>query len=423
MRFVQLLGALSVVIVLLVAPAHAHPALSSAVYLEFTAGEVKGELQLPVDQLEMALERPLERSGGGLSGPEVTALASYLVMHLGLTSPGGSNWALAIESIGLSRIDDADHVLAEVRATAPPGGSSQQLMLSHDVILHRVVTHKIFVLARRDAERGLVDGDPRPLGTLRYQHATLLIDRSDASRWKAFQALFSLGARHIAEGSDHLLFLLILLLPAPLVAKGRRWSALRSFRASAAQIGIIVSAFTLGHSLTLGLGAAGVLRLPSRPVEVLIAASIALSAVHAVVPIFPRREFAIAAGFGLIHGLAFSGVLSELGLCGGNLALSLLAFNLGIEAMQLAVVAVTAPWIILLAQSRRAAPIRLAGAAFGGCAAVLWAGERALGWPNPFGKIVDDIFAHPVWAFGVLATVTSLAVVLRPIRKVRPSVR
>src|SRR5579862_5567273 len=155
-----------------------------------------------------------------------------------------------------------------------------------------------------------------------------------------FASLFRLGMRHIAEGTDHLLFLLALLLPAPLLVVGSRWSGFAGARQSLVRISKVVTAFTVGHSITLALAALGVVRVPARPIEVLIAFSILVSAIHAVRPLFPGREAIVAAFFGLIHGLAFATTLGELGLGRWERVVSILGFNLGIETMQLIVVAV-----------------------------------------------------------------------------------
>ena len=105
-----------------------------------------------------------------------------------------------------------------------------------------------------------------------------------------FSSLFALGVRHIAEGTDHLLFLLTLLLPAPLLFAGSRWGAPVGVRQSLRRILGIVTAFTIGHSLTLTFAALGAVRIPARPVEVLVAASIFVSAIHALRPIVPRQR-------------------------------------------------------------------------------------------------------------------------------------
>ncbi|WP_371674002.1 HupE/UreJ family protein [Streptomyces sp. NBC_00289] len=90
-----------------------------------------------------------------------------------------------------------------------------------------------------------------------------------------FVAMVELGADHILTGTDHLLFLLILLLPAPLAATGRRWGGLVGARAALGRIGRITLAFTAGHSVALAVTAMGRLDIPGRPVEAFIAASIA----------------------------------------------------------------------------------------------------------------------------------------------------
>src|SRR5580704_9355172 len=102
-----------------------------------------------------------------------------------------------------------------------------------------------------------------------------------------FASIFRLGMRHIAEGTDHLLFLLVLLLPAPLIVAGTKWGPPTGARQSLLRIVGIVTAFTIGHSITLSLAALGAVTVPSHPVEVLIAVSILVSAVHAFRPIFP----------------------------------------------------------------------------------------------------------------------------------------
>lgn len=204
--------------------------------------------------------------------------------------------------------------------------------------------------------------------------------------WSGFSGAFRLGVKHIAEGTDHLLFLLTLLLPAPLLAYAGRWSGPATVHRSLVQILRIVTAFTLGHSLTLALAGFGLVRLPSRPVEILIAVSILVSALHAFRPLFPGKEAVIAAFFGLIHGLAFASALSGLGFTGWYRLISVLGFNLGIEAMQLVVVAVTLPSLLLLSRTVLYAAFRISGALFAAVASVGWIVERVSDRPNVVGS-------------------------------------
>jgi hydrogenase/urease accessory protein HupE len=150
---------------------------------------------------------------------------------------------------------------------------------------------------------------------------------------KGAGSFFPLGIEHILIGFDHLLFLLALLLRG-----GNAWSLLK-----------IVTAFTVAHSITLALAALNVVALPGRLVESMIALSIAYVALE---NLFPRyalsRRWTISFAFGLVHGFGFSSVLREIGLPKENLLLSLLNFNLGVEAGQLAVVLLVAPVLMKL---------------------------------------------------------------------------
>lgn len=105
----------------------------------------------------------------------------------------------------------------------------------------------------------------------------------------------------------------------------------------------------------------------------------------------------------MIHGLAIAGSIAEYGFSPWALAATILGFNLGIELMQLAIVAVTIPWLILLARTKCYSPVRIIGAAFG------WVFQRAFGWSNPVEPLVTALAAHPLWPVGALAALAPLA--------------
>ena len=152
----------------------------------------------------------------------------------------------------------------------------------------------------------------------------------------SFRRFFVLGVEHIWTGYDHLAFLLALLLPGGTLAR----------------LAGIVTAFTIAHSITLGLAALGILTLPVRPVEAAIAASVIVAALDGLRPHAHDRRWLLTFAFGLIHGFGFAGVLREVGLPSDAIALPLLAFNLGVEAGQLVIVVLTVPLIRALAGSR-----------------------------------------------------------------------
>ena len=188
------------------------------------------------------------------------------------------------------------------------------------------------------------------------------------------------GLHHIAIGLDHVLFLVSLLLVAVWQREGGRWVARAHWRAAAGEVLRLVTAFTLAHSLTLGLAAAGVLAPPSRPVESLIAASVLVAAADNLVPLVPLPRWALVFCFGLVHGFGFAGPLQQLGLQRGDLALPLLGFNLGVELGQLLIVALWLPPAFALRRSRlyRVGAVRLGSSAIV-LLAGLWLAQRSLG--------------------------------------------
>jgi hypothetical protein len=142
----------------------------------------------------------------------------------------------------------------------------------------------------------------------------------------------------------------------------------------------VVTAFTVAHSITLGLAAFGIIRLPTRLTESVIAASIIVAALNNLFPVVTQRRGRIAFFFGLLHGFGFASVLADMGLPEGARLLSLLAFNLGIECGQLAVVVLTMP--VVYAMRRATAYQRLVlpvGSAAVAVLASVWLIQRAVG--------------------------------------------
>jgi hypothetical protein len=130
---------------------------------------------------------------------------------------------------------------------------------------------------------------------------------------------------------------------------------------------------------------------------VLIALSIFVSAAHALRPIFPGKETWIAAFFGLIHGLAFAATLGRLGLGHWDRAAGILAFNLGIETMQLLVVALVLPLLMLMTRTPAYPIVRIGGAAFAAAASLGWMLERLFDIQTPVDAIVNAIARCTLW--------------------------
>jgi hypothetical protein len=396
-------------------PAAAHPMPHSVVLLDVHETAVTAQLELPVGELATA-------SGINLEGTlPADALRAYLGAHLRPATTAGQPWQVQINDLSISETEQTAtgpyrEVVATATLTPPPGGDVRHFTLGYDVIVHQVVTHVALISVRQDWAAGHVgatDAGAEQVGTVQIDIRSmtvrpLVVDLGAGSAWSGFVAMVRLGGKHILTGTDHLLFLLILLLPAPLLAAGGRWRGLVSGRRAIGRIGRTTLAFTIGHSVALALSTLGRLDVPGWPVEAFIAASILLGAVHAIRPLFPGREALVAGVFGLGHGLAFSFTLAEMQLSTGQLALSLLGFNLGIEVVQLVLVALALPTLLVLARVRMQPWPRVIGAGLTAIAATGWLLDR-LGMPNPVARVADGAGAHTTAVLIGLAAAAALA--------------
>jgi hydrogenase/urease accessory protein HupE len=169
-----------------------------------------------------------------------------------------------------------------------------------------------------------------------------------ASPPAATVAWIRLGIAHILAGLDHLAFVISLLLVLDLAINRR--------------LLFTITAFTLAHSITLALAVFGVITVRAAPVEACIALSVLLvarEATHREPTAIRRWPWLAAGGFGLVHGVGFASALRELGLPSDSIASSLIAFNLGVELGQLAVVGVL---VAVVAAGRRLIGDRIRGA-------------------------------------------------------------
>jgi hydrogenase/urease accessory protein HupE len=216
----------------------------------------------------------------------------------------------------------------------------------------------------------------RYTGVLRAGAASLeLPTPAKGGAWRVARSYLGEGVKHIATGADHLLFVLGLLLLVRAVGPLVR----------------TITAFTVGHSVTLALATLGLVRVPQAPVEAVIALSILLLAVELSGDEntwTKRAPWLVAGGFGLLHGFGFAGALIEAGVPGGNVPLALFFFNVGVELGQVAFVAVCLSALHLV---KRLAPDRsdtvrsLLGYVIG-VASTYWFLERSsvvMGWFAP----------------------------------------
>lgn len=380
-------------------PAAAHLTPNSEIRLHFEPGALRAEVLIPAGEYAYATGLPADNRPDSLA-----AARRYLLSHAAVRTPDGRAWSEQIGHLEVAPAPGGPDLLASLRFVAPPQAPDRVLTFAWDAVIERAPGHFALVAVEGDLLAGQAEANDL-LGSIVDSRRSMVIDRTGAGSGGLFAGAVRLGARHILAGHDHLLFLLALLLPAPLLAAGGRWSTPRPPRESIRALALVVTAFTVGHSLTLIAAALFGAALPSAPVEAAIAASVLVSAIHAWRPLFPGREAFVAAGFGLIHGLAFATVVTGFGAGALVRTTAILGFNLGIELVQLALVAALLPALLIGARTRFYRPARQALAGLTGLAALAWLAERLSGRELAAARVVETVLPP----LGLLLLALSLA--------------
>ena len=357
-------------LLLFAAAAQAHK--SSDAYLTVTVGErgPSGQWDIALRDLELAVGLDANADGQitwGELRAQQAAVDAYALSHLRFRA-GSAACETHVTSHQIDRHTDGAYV---VLAFAIACAKDAPLSLEYDLLFALDPQHRGLLRIERSGESASAVLSPaQPQFTLSAR----------PSAWRTLADFTREGVWHIWTGTDHVLFLLCLLLPTALRRVDGAWRPVLRARDGAFEVLRVVSAFTLSHSLTLALAALGLIALPARVVESAIAASIVLAALDNLRPFLRAPRWSIALGFGLVHGLGFASVLADLGLPSGARALALVAFNLGVEGGQLAIVAAFLPLALSLRRSALYPRFALTGGSLAVAAlASVWLWERALG--------------------------------------------
>ncbi len=327
---------------LLAGPLSAHIASNGFLTLGVDHGHVSGALELAIRDGELAVG--LDQNGDGkVTWGELRAgqglLEAYVRGHLQLL--GTQPCTLGFGRVQVNERVDGNYLWLPIDALC--NGALEKLSIDYRILDVEDPSHRgLLTLNAHGETQTAVLGGASHMRSFELDHP---------SPWAAFFEYLSAGTWHILSGIDHLLFLLSLLLPAVLVRRQNRWEAVAIARPAFTNIVKVVTAFTLAHSITLSLAALDIIRLPGRLTESVIAASIIVAALNNVFPRITDARWRIAFAFGLLHGFGFASVLAEMGLPKGARLVSLIAFNLGVEAGQLAVVLAVMPLAYLLRAS------------------------------------------------------------------------
>ena len=351
--------------------ASAHRSSDSYVSLVIAGESANIEIEIALTDLEVVLALDADHNGvivwSELQQKE-DGLKSYVTSHIALTT-SGTPIPLELQELVPGNHPSGAYAVLKYAARIPT--DTQEVTLRYQLLFEHDPQHRGLLTYTKNGETALrVLGPDKPVITLQLHE----LQKNSVETSIEF---VHEGIWHIWLGYDHVLFLLSLLFPAVLVRERGGWHGVSNFGSAFWKIFGIVTSFTLAHTLTLAAATFGLVEIPSRIVESLIAASVCIAALNNLFPII-RREYIITFVFGLVHGLGFASVLSEMQLSGSNLVPGLLGFNLGVELGQLAIVFAVMPVAFFLRDTTLYRRAILQG---GSCAVIIvastWFVERA----------------------------------------------
>lgn len=383
--------------------AEAHEPNHSYIFLKIYEQQITGRLEITAKNLNEELGLNLNEE---IVQSEVNAIAdqvkAYLLSKIFFRSEGQTFQVRFTETKMLKLDDEADNIEFHFELeniTFVP----DKIEIEYSPFFEENSAHKGVLIIEHNWKAGIIDNHLQVTDIFTVRGTKKTLSLTDSSIWNGFKAMTRLGMWHIWIGLDHILFLVALILPAVVRRKragltveviengNSTWFPVARFKPAFLYILGIVTSFTIAHSITLAIAAFGIIDIPSRYVESIIAFSIALAAFHNIRPIFKAREWIIAFAFGLFHGFGFASVLGEKGLAGEFVSMSLLGFNVGVEIGQLLIVAGIFPVLFFLRKLKLYPKILTYGSVVLILISIHWVIERLFEIDIRLGRLFDAI--------------------------------
>lgn len=265
-------------------------------------------------------------------------IGDYLLEHLRLIE-GKKAIVLHRGHLELFRRDDQTYL--RLRMKSDMIETSEPIRLEYDLFFDIDPLQRLYMSVK--------EGNKKAQIVLLPKKRTLVLEAENLTLWQQFVTFFVDGIWHIWSGFDHLLFLLMLILPTMVFKGAEGYERVQSKKGLLWNILGIVTLFSIAHSLTLGLAFMDYARINVKFVESMILLSIIITALFNIFSIVPKKLYVLVFIFGLLHGFGFANALSAVDLDELHVLLTLLGFNLGIEVGQIVLVAISIPLLYSLA--------------------------------------------------------------------------
>lgn len=378
----------------------AHPMPYSLVNISAKGSSIKITIEVPTSILEEVLKNEYKGFNFRNSIDYKSIVSKYFNEHFNIVSSVGARQTLNIDSmtvieknIGLP--DYFSELYIEYNLQVNKDFDGKNFLVLYDGIIHQDGSHYAILTVKNDFQNGVIPEDPQILGVFKRntnQYVDpIAVKINEGRKWIAFSKMVSLGMHHILAGLDHFLFVVLLILIAPLLLDNKNWGNFGGWQYFTKRILKIITAFTIGHSLTLLVFTINDLNAFSKPIEISIALTIIITGFHAIKPIFYGKELLLTFIFGLIHGSAFGISLNEWGLTQSQKLLSLFGFNIGIEIMQVLIVLACLP-MVFLSKYPIFKFIRWIIASLTIFISIFWVVERVTNNPNVVTQFIESLF-------------------------------
>ena len=383
-------------------PVSAHTGDQSYIYLDVTEQSLTGRLELPMVAIRAVLDLDLDGSDEERLQEfeqNLPAIHQYADDHFDIGA-NGSDWDVTFGDPEIFFSDepevDDNYLILPFQVDVADAEVPRLFDVRFDAFFDEEAAEDALLLIANDWQTGIIENGREDLATFDGGTRDQTIDLGDPSRFKNFTSSMKLGVKHIQTGPDHILFVLVLLLPSVLVFSSGVWRPTNGFLPALWRVLKIVTMFTVAHSITFTLAGLGLVPLPSpRIVESVIALSIAAAALHNLRPVVANKEWLISFVFGLFHGLGFASLVSGLDVSRGTQLVSLLGRNVGIEIGQAIVVLLLFPALFILRRTNLYRPFFIAVSVLLIVVSLGWMVERAFETDLGISAYVDPVFEFP----------------------------
>ena len=329
--------------------AHAHSLGQTYLYLSLSESTLDARFEIAAADVNRALGATLpttEKLTVEQVQPWAAALERYVRDHSSIR-PEGRSVEMRFEGLSVRDTQTAQYVLVHfvIDGLAQP---PQVVDIDYSVLFDEDPKQSGVLVVENDWKSHTFANEAGISLVFKPSSRTQQLDLTGSTLLSGLLGMVHLGAEHIIEGIDHVLFLIAILLPSVARREGGQWRFVPRFRTALWNVAKIVTVFTIAHSITLSLAALEILNVSSRVVESVIAASIVVAALDVFYPILGRRVALVVFAFGLFHGAGFAGIILDMDIHPDYTVWTLFGFNLGVEVGQLIIVCVIFPLLFIV---------------------------------------------------------------------------